>query len=123
MQKNATVRRYREKTKHEMELNRPTKKLLPNTTGSNNGKKQRIPSALKKLVWNKHIGGHVGEAKCMCCKVTIISQMSFHCGHVISENMGGKLELPNLRPICQNCNSSMGTRNMDEFIDTYKLHD
>lgn len=96
---------------------------LPAVKAPKKEPKQKIPAALKKLVWNKHVGGHVGEAKCVCCKVTPISQMSFNCGHVVAEKNGGKLELPNLRPICQNCNSSMGTRNMDEFIDMYKLHD
>ncbi len=26
----------------------------------------------------------------------------------------------NLKPICQNCNSSMGTKNMDEFMKSLK---
>lgn len=47
--------------------------------------------------------------------------MSFHCGHVISEFNGGELRPSNLKPICQLCNSSMGTMNMDEFIETYYL--
>ena len=34
----------------------------------------------------------------------------------ISEKNGGKLELNNLRPICQGCNHSMGTTNMDDYI-------
>jgi len=74
-------------------------------------------------VWNKYIGGRLGEAMCICCRVTSISQTSFHCGHVVAEKNGGKLELPNLRPICQSCNSSMGTCDMNAFIDKYKLHD
>lgn len=48
--------------------------------------------------------------------------MSFHCGHVISEKNNGEITVDNLRPICQNCNSSMGTTDMDEFISKYKLH-
>lgn len=124
--KNAAVRRYRDKKKL---AERQSTRVVNETpapqpaTDAGKGKKQKIPAALKKLVWNKHIGGHAGEAKCMCCRVTTISQVSFNCGHVVAEKNGGKLELPNLRPICQNCNSSMGTRNMDEFIDLYKLHD
>jgi len=47
--------------------------------------------------------------------------MNFHCGHVVSEINGGELEPENLKPICQSCNSSMGTTNMNEFIKKYKL--
>ncbi len=56
-------------------------------------------------------------------------------GHVIAEINGGELEPENLKPICQSCNSSMGsllakankpalrgTTNMNEFIRKYKLN-
>jgi 5-methylcytosine-specific restriction endonuclease McrA len=38
------------------------------------------------------------------------------CGHIISEFNGGELKLDNLMPICNSCNSSMGTKNMNEYI-------
>jgi 5-methylcytosine-specific restriction endonuclease McrA len=79
-------------------------------------KKKSIPSAIKKLVWNKNIGEDIGKSKCYCCKSTDISQTSFHCGHVIAESKGGKTIVSNLKPICQNCNSSMGTKDMNEFM-------
>ncbi len=87
----------------------------------NNGPpKKRIPSTLKRLVWNTHVGEDIGKTKCLCCKCTDITQMSFHCGHIISEVNGGELVLSNLKPICQNCNSSMGTKNMNDFMDSFK---
>ena len=79
-------------------------------------KKKSIPAAIKKLVWNKNIGEDVGKSKCYCCKSTDITQTSFHCGHVIAESKGGKTIVSNLKPICQNCNSSMGTKDMNEFM-------
>lgn len=82
----------------------------------NTVKKKSIPSAIKKLVWNKNIGEDIGKSKCYCCKSTDISQTSFHCGHVIAESKGGKTIVSNLKPICQNCNSSMGTKDMNEFM-------
>jgi hypothetical protein len=85
-------------------------------------KKKYIPATLKRLVWNKYIGEYLGKSKCYCCQVTDITQLSFHCGHVIAEMNNGQLDLNNLRPICQNCNSSMGSKNMNEFIETHKLH-
>ena len=79
-------------------------------------KKQTIPPSLKIKVWNKYNTAEVGKAKCFCCKLHDIYQCSFSCGHVISEDQGGKLTLQNLRPICASCNSSMGTKNMDDYI-------
>ena len=81
-------------------------------------KKQSISSTIKKLVWNMHIGEEIGKSKCLCCKVSYITQLSFHCGHIVAESKGGEMIVSNLRPICQNCNSSMGNKNMDEFMKT-----
>ena len=79
-------------------------------------RKKNIPSTVKRLVWNTYIGEDIGKSKCLCCKTTYITQLSFHCGHIISEKNGGEINVTNLKPICQNCNSSMGTTNMDDFM-------
>jgi hypothetical protein len=79
--------------------------------------KKAIPLMLKRHVWNRYIGEIVGNSPCYCCRITQISQMSFHCGHVVAEHNGGKLMVDNLRPICQSCNSSMRTMNMFEYMD------
>lgn len=83
-------------------------------------KKKPISATIKRLVWNTHIGEEVGKAKCMCCKATDITQMSFNCGHIIAEANGGETIVSNLKPICQNCNSSMGTKNMGDFMKSLK---
>ena len=82
-------------------------------------KKKPIPVALKRKVWAKWMGEDMGKAKCLCCKLTDITQLNFHCGHIVAEAVGGELKVDNLKPICQSCNSSMGTTNMDEFISKY----
>ena len=79
-------------------------------------KKQSIPKTLKIDVWNKYIGEDTGKTKCLCCKSKDITQLNFHCGHVLAENNGGRLNVDNLRPICASCNLSMGSTHMDEFI-------
>jgi hypothetical protein len=88
---------------------------------ANVGKKKTIPSTVKRLVWHRYIGEEKGKSKCMCCDTTEITQLSFHCGHVIPEAHGGEIVVENLRPICQNCNSSMGTMNMNDFMKMYKI--
>lgn len=82
-------------------------------------KKKPIPPILKRNVWNKYIGEDIGKAKCTCCKLVDITQLSFHCGHIIAEAKGGELKMDNLKPICLSCNSSMGTMNMNEYIEKY----
>ena len=84
-------------------------------------KKKSIPLTLKRNVWNKHIGEAIGKTLCLCCKLSEITQLNFSCGHIISEFNGGNMKLDNLKPICVSCNSSMGTRNMNEFMEEYGL--
>ncbi len=84
-------------------------------------KKKPIPVALKRNVWNKWIGEAIGKSKCMCCKLTEITMLNFACGHIVAEANGGELKLDNLKPICVSCNSSMGTQNMNTYIEKYGL--
>lgn len=83
--------------------------------------RKSIPKKIKEMTWNKWIGKEKGTEKCVCCNDKEISQLDFECGHIISVNDGGHDEVDNLRPICKSCNRSMGTQNMKEFIQTYKL--
>jgi len=86
-------------------------------------KKKSIPLSLKALVWNKYIGEEKGVGQCQCCRKNIIKQISFHCGHIISERNGGSTTLNNLIPLCQTCNLSMGKQNMNDFVKKYGFHD
>jgi hypothetical protein len=86
-------------------------------------KKKSIPLSLKALVWNKYIGEEKGTGYCQCCRKNIIKQISFHCGHIISERNGGSTTLNNLIPLCQTCNLSMGKQNMNDFVKTYGFHE
>lgn len=86
-------------------------------------KKKSIPLSLKALVWNKYIGEEKGTGYCQCCRKNIIKQISFHCGHIISERNGGSTTLSNLIPLCQTCNLSMGKQNMNDFIKKYGFHE
>jgi len=94
----------------------PKSKILPK---SKKYRKKSIPKTLKKLVWDENIGANIGVAKCMCCKHQDIRQIEFHCGHIIAEANGGKTDLMNLKPICAQCNLSMGKMNMNEFMNKY----
>ena len=83
--------------------------------------KQRIPQSVRIAVWNKYIGDDVRKAKCSVGCGTTIDIACFACAHVIAESNGGLIEIPNLRPICTTCNSSMGTQNLEEFRAKYKF--
>lgn len=103
-------------------LNGSSQSIQPNQPNETTQTKKSIPIAVKRLVWNKYIGEDIGKSKCYCCKLSHITQLTFHCGHVVAEKNGGNIDVDNLRPICQSCNSSMGTHNMDNYIAKYSLH-
>jgi hypothetical protein len=95
--------------------------LLPRNIRIPGTRKEQIPKALKDKVWTTYISEENRKGKCFCCQNHEIANTNFNCGHVISENDGGRVILENFRPICQSCNSSMGTKNMYEFIRDYGL--
>ena len=105
---------------------------------SSKGRKEKIPAAVRKIVWAKYIG-QTKHGKCMCCSVEDISDTNFECGHIVSESAGGTVDIENLRPICGHCNRSwwdtrphrkpgnamhswsIGKTNMEEFMTRYKI--
>ncbi len=100
--------------------NTETKNVI--NTNTEKYKKAKIPHTLRRIAWDYWIGEDNAKSNCLCCGLTIISQMNFSCGHIVSEINGGKLIPENLKPICHSCNSSIGTKNMDEFINKYCLN-
>jgi hypothetical protein len=78
-----------------------------------------IPKSLKVKVWNDNFGRQCGEHECYIECGKIICQGDFECGHVISKKNDGDTTVENLKPICSQCNKSMGTVNLEEFKKTY----
>lgn len=73
-------------------------------------KKSTIPKKLREEIWN-HYNTGVYSAKCYvpwCDR--LIDVFNFHVGHDIPECKGGTDDIINLKPICSNCNLSMGYR-------------
>ena len=75
----------------------------------------KISKTLRTQVWAKHYTLETGSIKCPICSVHTISQLDFECGHIISRANGGPTDINNLRPICNQCNKSMSSMDMNEF--------
>lgn len=82
-------------------------------------KKAYIPKAIKVAVWNTYVGESIGRTKCTVCGTVDMTQMNFHCAHVVAEADGGEVSVANLRPTCATCNLSMGTMNLNAFRQKY----
>ena len=71
-------------------------------------RKTNIPKKLREEVWN-HYNKGLYCAKCHVPWCTRdIDVFNFHVGHDIPESKGGSTDIINLKPICSNCNLSMG---------------
>jgi ribosomal protein S27E len=82
-------------------------------------KKKRILMSVRNRVWTETFGD-TSDGNCVICG-TIIHKDSFECGHIIAESKGGTTTINNLKAICSTCNKSIGARNMDEFMKSYKM--
>lgn len=83
-------------------------------------RKEKIPLAIRNATWSKYIGASYNSL-CFCCNFEPITKVNYECGHIISEKHGGKVHLNNLRPICSACNKSVGTKNMEKFMEEFGL--
>lgn len=99
----------------ELKINEEVKSVVKKVS------KSKIPSAVRKIVWNTYIGKNNVVGKCLCCNSEEITGTNFECGHIKSEKNGGDVSIDNLRPVCSNCNKSIGSKNMDEFMTRYKI--
>jgi hypothetical protein len=81
--------------------------------------KSSLPSAVRNCVWNTYIGIELKQGLCFCCKIEPITFGNFECGHIVARSNGGNDTIQNLRPVCGLCNKSMGTMNMESFMEKY----
>lgn len=72
------------------------------------------PAYIKSSVWNHYIGKEIGEHPCLLCGVSI-TQSDFQCGYGTPICRGGTTTLENLLPICNKCNSTKGSKTIEEF--------
>lgn len=77
-------------------------------------KKDRIPQAVRAMLWEKHFGNSL-YGRCFICDKKNISAFSFEAGHDKAESKGGKPNLENLYPICSACNRSQSTKTFKEI--------
>lgn len=82
---------------------------------------KKLPTAIRSAVWNKYIGEEYGVSTCFTGCGSRIAQNNFQIGHVVSKHRNGTNHIENLRPICQRCNTSMGSTDMYEFMSEYGL--
>lgn len=77
-------------------------------------RKQTIPKPMREAVWRKDHQDKL-NSKCPVCMENYISAFNFECSHIVSEYMGGEVAVNNLMAICNICNKSMGTQNLNEY--------
>jgi hypothetical protein len=77
-------------------------------------KRKNIPKIIKNKVWDLCFGEDKGTGNCYVCQQKITSKC-YDCGHVIASAKGGSDNVDNLKPVCHECNISMGTMNMNDF--------
>ena len=90
-----------------------------------------MPKRIREVVWNTY-NGETYSSKCYVSWCSnVINVFNYQVGHDIPESKGGTYDIGNLRPICSNCNLSMGNKwtiqewgkliNHDKLDDDMKL--
>tara|TARA_B100001094_G_scaffold331967_1_gene402155 strand:- start:3787 stop:4854 length:1068 start_codon:yes stop_codon:yes gene_type:complete len=80
--------------------------------------KDKISPYMKKKVWENEFGNNsTGICPISFCNNLLKKDIKngWEAGHIISEYNNGDTHPTNLRPICQSCNKSMGSKNWDDY--------
>ena len=117
--KNKNKRKNKNKNKNKNKIkknnnNNNTKKtsnsISENKNTISHNHKETIPKRIRELVWTTN-NSDFFSTKCYVtwCE-NKINVFNFQVGHDIPESKGGTLDIDNLKPICSNCNLSMGNK-------------
>jgi len=79
--------------------------------------RKSIPKKIRDDLWIAYCGENYNSL-CFVCSDPI-SVKSFEAGHIIPASEGGSNNIDNLKPICGNCNKSMGVENMIQYKNRY----
>jgi len=84
-----------------------TSRMVSLKVGADSG---YLPKRIREVVWNTY-NGDTYSSKCYVpwCS-NIINVFNYQVGHDVPESKGGTYDISNLRPICSNCNLSMGNK-------------
>lgn len=82
--------------------------------------KKHISSKMRQMVWSLNMGPPKA-IPCPCCEYTKIDPFNFECGHIKAESKGGETTIKNLKPICSQCNKSMGTKDLNQFKKSLRI--
>ncbi len=99
-------------------------KVIPgmdNSSGGGGGAggpiRRKFTKAERKKIWNEHVGPFetTFSGPCYTKCGSVIYRDDFHMAHCVALKKGGSNELSNIRPVCKDCNLSMGTGDLHEF--------
>ena len=66
-------------------------------------------------VWLAYFGPTYTE-KCFCCHRNTLKYFdSWHVAHFVAQSKGGSDKISNLRPVCAQCNLTMGSSSIEDF--------
>lgn len=124
------LRRYPELELSQDEVGLLTKPLTTSAlsligleTGGSRPKFKNAVDVTRYDIWVRAYGYDARiEERCYCCGNTPISVNNFHVGHIMSIKRNGANTVNNLRPICNQCNSTMGVTHMGAFIKARSLN-
>ena len=91
-------------------------------------RKTSITPALRKAVWDLHIGMGVTEAVCPLCNLNRIyrnTNSGFEAAHIVPDKwmVDDKLTTLHLFPSCSGCNNDCGTLNIFDYLWCRGFHD
>ncbi len=91
-----------------------------NINPKNSHKRIKVSAAMRASLWNKYYGDETNKGTCILCKCEL-KMSQYHVSHIQSLKENGTYNQDNLTIMCSKCNTSLGSKNLNDYLQEYGI--
>lgn len=91
-----------------------------NINPKNSHKRIKVSAAMRSSLWNKYYGDETNKGECILCKCEL-KMSQYHVSHIQSLKENGTYNQDNLTIMCSKCNTSIGSKNLNDYLQEYGI--
>ena len=91
-----------------------------NMNPKNSHKRIKVTAAMRSSLWNKYFCDETNKGECVLCKCEL-KMSQYHVSHIQSLKENGTYNQDNLTIMCSKCNTSIGSKNLNDYLKEYGI--
>lgn len=86
----------------------------------NSHKRIKVSAAMRASLWNKYFDDETNKGECILCQCEL-KMSQYHVSHIQSLKENGTYNQDNLTIMCSKCNTSLGSKNLNDYLKEYGI--